>query len=1565
MARKLNKKFILGLCGAGVVAAVGVVGLVFGKDLFRPSIPSLAAKGDAAMAAGNYDDAREAYGRAASRAKTDVALQIKFVDAYDYGVQGDPERMRTLRNYYTAIYQLDTRNVDIMRRILKLQQNEVRGAPHSRPSVRALNQTADRILERDPKDREARRAKVVAVLEPYQRHLDPQEPDDVPKARALAEELYSEDPEDGEAIYAVMRFYLQDAQDAAEQRNLPVLKTALDKAQKFVDDAIVKTPQNGEAFFAAYNVYRALARMLPDTDTDPNKRVEKRLNLAKQADGFLDKADQLAKPPIPDERLINIRWFAIRAIGLHDRKLAEERYRQMQTEMPNSRWPRLMLAQFLANQPNRREEAITILSTPFKPATPLRALESMEQRSLEFQEQLRLQVTRLAALGGMENAQEKAKRLAQVEEDYKLLAATPNPSTLVTAWLRRIEGGIASEQGRQSEAVERLDAAKKLLSEESPAGAEQELYNEILLEYAIVHARIGNTGRARPELIKLIQRDPLNVMARVRLLDLLVGERDGIRARQQLDDLKRLIPNNPLIDQYELRIAALSQDQLRTKYKTMTETTRDQRLLKVNAAGMLGDNDEVIRIARDLVAADPKDIEAVVVLAKGWLRKGDRTGAGAAVDEALKANPGHADLLSLKEAIGANTPEEQDVVMQRQIEAVQSPFHREMLRAELLRSKGQFEEALAAIRRAQALEPTTVEALEAEFALMVQQKKYIDAEAMFPKFDSVKGDPVGNELRRIRLAVARANDESSPDKRAEMRQTALDRSARVSQQYPDIAAATLLYAQLLHLTQRYDEAIVQYEQTLDKSPMNIDALRGVVQCSLAANRVEDARRRLKDGLEKAPGDPLLRDLNLKFEINHGDPVNAIEPLTAVLQRNVDNQQAWTQMGDALERVASVKGEKGEPAVAKQYLTRAADMWVKALEKFPGNLGFSARLADVRRRQGDPGAAEKTIESLVKDPANAAKPDVFELLAEQYVRSGKLPEAERVLQDFIARTNPPPSSTLLRLALLHIQQGRPDAALKVLELSPNDPALQRQRIELLIAAGNLTAARTVVQEALAKNPSPELYLLAGFIEMRAGDFKKADELITKALAMRPGDPAGMYYRAQIRLNSDPPNVEGARQDLEHVIQVSPGNIEARLTLADLHTRSGDRQSAVAELEKAWQLNSDGTGKPVLLRLLDVYLTAVPPRTIDAQRTIDLAKSSPVLASDPDLMMAEASLVLLKGDSRKAIELARKSVAASPNGTQTYFKLLLQAKAYRQVLSEADTVLQKDKSLWWLYVLRGQANRRLDQRAEAAKDFDAALSAAVTAKAPEIVSNVAMVIAEELGTPDAIRRIEPLAKGDNDARMLLAALYRMDKEPSKAIVELERLRTDRQQINSQSYRQVLSWLGSAYLEVSPRRVTEALAVYEELLAENTQDMSVLNNLANIYMLPDSGGTIQKALDYSARAAALADLLPVSDQRVPYVRDTYGSLLVQSGKVEEGLDILRKAADRAKFPDVYLHLAEGYLLQDDVDRAEAALKTAGALITQAETNKQLSDETLRPKFDQLSDQLEARRKKVAAPG
>jgi tetratricopeptide (TPR) repeat protein len=207
-----------------------------------------------------------------------------------------------------------------------------------------------------------------------------------------------------------------------------------------------------------------------------------------------------------------------------------------------------------------------------------------------------------------------------------------------------------------------------------------------------------------------------------------------------------------------------------------------------------------------------------------------------------------------------------------------------------------------------------------------------------------------------------------------------------------------------------------------------------------------------------------------------------------------------------------------------------------------------------------------------------------------------------------------------LALVRLQEGRPDEALRICQASlalldehfgPHERPLQRAALmlrlaELFLVMGAHDEALAHYSAAIAIDPSQsDYYGLRGVAAFKAGRLVEAEADFRQALALSPpyaeiGVNLGQCYRAMERgedavrayssaLELEPENVlalvgraqsyellgqaERARADYDAVLLLTPDDALALANRAVLHYEAGRLQASVADLDRAVSLASE--------------------------------------------------------------------------------------------------------------------------------------------------------------------------------------------------------------------------------------------------------------------------------------------------------------------------------------------------------------------------------------------------------
>jgi tetratricopeptide (TPR) repeat protein len=205
-------------------------------------------------------------------------------------------------------------------------------------------------------------------------------------------------------------------------------------------------------------------------------------------------------------------------------------------------------------------------------------------------------------------------------------------------------------------------------------------------------------------------------------------------------------------------------------------------------------------------------------------------------------------------------------------------------------------------------------------------------------------------------------------------------------------------------------------------------------------------------------------------------------------------------------------------------------------------------------------AQQLLETL--DRRGIATPEALQRLGVLYFEHGQLQEAIDVLNRAIGEGGPT-APALLELARATDKLGDHKAALGYLaharSLTPDDPAVHFLFgivcIELNLGAEAYESLKKAV--ALAPESAPVNYAL-GAVSLHRHEPSEAVPYFEKYVSLMPEDPRGRFALGVARFSIN--DFEGARRDLEHVVDRPETSAGAHYFLARIARQSNDLNSA---------------------------------------------------------------------------------------------------------------------------------------------------------------------------------------------------------------------------------------------------------------------------------------------------------------------------------------------------------------------------------------------------------------------
>ncbi|MGE0858746.1 MAG: XrtA/PEP-CTERM system TPR-repeat protein PrsT [Gammaproteobacteria bacterium] len=673
-----------------------------------------------------------------------------------------------------------------------------------------------------------------------------------------------------------------------------------------------------------------------------------------------------------------------------------------------------------------------------------------------------------------------------------------------------------------------------------------------------------------------------------------------------------------------------------------------------------------------------------------------------------------------------------------------------------------------------------------------------------------------------------------------------------------------------------------FERALALAPRDTGALLGLAEALLAANDTAGAAARLDETGEAGADDPRVNLLRARIAEARKDPEQALVALNKVLHV-LPKEPVALAMGARLN-------------FALGAYTRAEEFALQLLEVAPADQSAQRMLGAIRLASGRLDGLEALgIEG--GQGKDADNPAALALLGTAYLKHGKYQDAEVQLSRAAALA---PDSAPIRTAaaLGKLGTGAVDEAIgelrKVVADAPDFGQARALLVLALTGQKRVDEARAEAQAFVDAAPGNALaHNLLGYQREASGDEAGATEAYRTALAADADFHVAHVNLARQALRRG--DRTAARAEFAAIEAREPKHLLALLGLAGLAIADGDAKRAEELWLEARKEHADAVQPRVLLSRLYRSQGKATLAEAPAREAWKLAPFQPVV----QLEYADAMLDL--GDHAAGLEGARALLARDPDNLQALERV---ARASRLARDEAG-LLAALRRITAKAPTHVPAQTALAHLALADKDFAAAERIAKTLQAaPE-----AAAAGDELAGD--------IAQVRGDGAAARAAYARaLERQPNAGrLVKLERS----ERAAGQTSNRLADWLAQHPDDLDVRLALAstlqeqgerdgAIAAYEQILAKAPEQAVALNNLAWLYF--ENGD--ERATDAGRRAYERAP-------REAAVVDTYAWILFQRGQREQGLELLRKAAELAPDnPDIGCHLA--IALADTEHAAEA---------------------------------------------
>jgi tetratricopeptide (TPR) repeat protein len=625
--------------------------------------------------------------------------------------------------------------------------------------------------------------------------------------------------------------------------------------------------------------------------------------------------------------------------------------------------------------------------------------------------------------------------------------------------------------------------------------------------------------------------------------------------------------------------------------------------------------------AEKVLAVEPKNVEAQVLLANSLAGLKDLDGAVRELEEAIQLNPDRGATYSNLGAIelGRGRREAAETAFKRAVELAPKSAAPHLALGSFYWAISQWQPAEQEFTAALAAEPDNILALRAAATLYLVTNRAEQAEPHLRKvFELTKSAPAAlaladfyvlrnkeSDARQILEPLTRDPKNASA---AVTRLALMDRAAGHSSEayqriealvasdpkqlqalvlkssflfddgklddalkvataaveaHPDALGAYLALGRVQAARRQIDAAIAAYEQAIHLNPLATSAKVALARLQLAKGRSDSSVSLAEDALKAEPQNADAKLTRAQGLIQKGELDRAATDLEALRTKYPNSAAVHVQMGMLLGR--------------KQQLPEARKEFERALQLAPDSLEAIGGLVALDLSAKQPAAARARVDALTSAPG--AKPAVLMLAGRTYAATGDLKTAEQLFREALNR-DPSQLAAYGALGQLYAKQHRlPEALTEFDSLAQRDskpvPALTLAAI-IVEAQGNKAEAQKRYERIVQLDPNAAVASnnLAWTYASNGGNLDVALQLAQAAKRQLPNTPevndtlGFIYYKKDLAALALPL--------LKATVEKDPSNAEYHYHLGLAYSRMGDAVRASESLTHALALKPDFDG-----------------------------------------------------------------------------------------------------------------------------------------------------------------------------------------------------------------------------------------------------------------------------------------------------------------------------------------------------------------------------------------------------
>jgi len=490
------------------------------------------------------------------------------------------------------------------------------------------------------------------------------------------------------------------------------------------------------------------------------------------------------------------------------------------------------------------------------------------------------------------------------------------------------------------------------------------------------------------------------------------------------------------------------------------------------------------------------------------------------------------------------------------------------------------------------------------------------------------------------------------------------------------------------------------------------------------------------------------------------------------------------------------------------------------------------------------------------------------------------------------------------ALIHVQEGRSDLALKELDRAidsdPDSAYLREIKAYLLFQKGKYDEAIESADEALDIEPERAFaYNVKGMAHKAREEYEKAEQAFMKAVEHEPDEQEYILNLADVRLRQG--QAKQALSTLQWYSERHPEDLDVRYYIATIHISMGQARMGEEILKRI--VEADPRHYPALKDLFQ--MKAGRGQWDQAVKYGSILLS--YYPSDSESRMMMMDVLLRKGDHGRALQVLEAGKRVGVPDPQWWIRkgfLYLSLRETEKSRQEFEGALALDRSSSEATFGLGLAALQAGDKKEAAAYFDSIPEdSEAYVDAQRQLAAIAVQNRDPHGALEIMENVLEKAPHSVQAVISYAAVARQAGEFEKAENALKNALD-----KNPGDEDLLYELGMTYYFQGD--VEKSLDTMHEVLNRNPNSARTLNFIG--YTWAEEGRNLDQAEKYIKKALEL-------EPGAGYIMDSLGWVYFQRGEYEKAMQWLQEALEKAG-PDAEIleHIGDTYLKLGNRDKA-----------------------------------------------